>query len=64
MFWFDVYIFAITVVILSKTTDILFSTKIQIIDDMVDDHKPDLFIVVYAVDDRESFGNFIEIILI
>ena len=26
--------------------------------DMVDDHNPDCFVIVYAVDDMESFGKF------
>ena len=26
--------------------------------DMVDDHNPDCFVIVYAVDDMESFGMF------
>ena len=30
------------------------------INDVVDDHNPDLFAIVYAVDDVESFGEFIK----
>ena len=26
--------------------------------DVVDDHNPDCFVIVYAVDDMESFGKF------
>ena len=33
------------------------------INDVVEDHNPDLFVMVYAVDDPESFGKFIEIII-
>ena len=31
------------------------------INDVVEDHNPDLFVMVYAVDDPESFGKFIDI---
>ena len=34
------------------------------INDVVEDHNPDLFVIVYAVDDTESFGKFIEVIII
>ena len=33
------------------------------ITDVVEDHNPDIFVIVYAVDDPESFGKFIEIII-
>ena len=26
--------------------------------DVVDDHNPDCFVIIYAVDDMESFGKF------
>ena len=34
------------------------------ITDVVEDHHPDVFVLVCAVDDPKSFGKFIEIIII